>query len=102
MHGSIGLIQASDGIGGSFTAETGSVGIDLRTAPVGTGYATAYVESAHPAGIDTAVGDIDVAITAGTNIGNVTAQTGSIVGRVVSYSPVAVGTGVTLTSPLAA
>jgi len=80
-HGSIGNIQASEDIAGTFTAEAESIG--NITSDVGD--ILASVTSGANIGNVTAGGSINAALTAVGNIGNITASTGSIMGAITAW-----------------
>jgi hypothetical protein len=79
VHGSIGLLLASGDITGTFTAETGDIGVDLDTTDK---FTLGDSSSALPAGIFSDIGNIDIRVLAGRDIGNVKANLGSIISDV--------------------
>ena len=74
VHGSIGLIWASHSIDGRFTAETGDIGVDLDLTDRFSAVDGTW-------GVYSAIGDIDISATAGRDIGNIKAATGSVLGH---------------------
>ncbi|MFI5378402.1 MAG: hypothetical protein ACHRHE_03775 [Tepidisphaerales bacterium] len=100
VHGSIGLIIASDDISGDFFAETGDIGLDLDTTDMFAAEASGITGDAATYGIVSHIGDIAVQMVAGRDIGNVYARTGSVINTIDAddYTITANGTVVNITS----
>ncbi len=75
VNGSIGLLQASGDITGTFEAEEGDIGVDLNLADK---FTTVTRQETTDAGIFSDIGDIAITATAGGDIGN----TGSFVNTI--------------------